>query len=213
MWTLAYPEYYADWVQSQLLVYKDAGWLGDGIACSRYVSGVGTNFIGLTIASAYNCGLLNSNVDLAYNAALKNELGWENRIEGAGKMDTKQFVERGYSPYIDKLAGTTTSEGSRFGASHTLEYSFSAYAVAQFAKALGKASDYEQLIKLSKGWKLLYDKRIGFMRPRGVDGKFVQDFDPLSTLERFSGRKCLAIYFLCASRCGRISNNHRARNI
>lgn len=32
------------WVQSQLLVYKDAGWLGDGIACSKYVSGVGTNF-------------------------------------------------------------------------------------------------------------------------------------------------------------------------
>lgn len=178
LWTLAYPEYYEDWVQSQLLVYEDAGWLGDGIACSKYVSGVGTNFIGLTIASAYNCGLLNFNVDLAYKAALKNELGWENRIEGAGKMDTKQFVERGYSPYIDKLAGTTTSEGSRHGASHTLEYSFSAYAVAQFAKALGKTSDYEQLIKLSKGWKLLYDKQIGFMHPRGVDGKFVQNFDP-----------------------------------
>ena len=42
LWALAYPEYYADWVSSQLLVYQDAGWLGDGIACSKYVSGVGT---------------------------------------------------------------------------------------------------------------------------------------------------------------------------
>ena len=37
LWALAYPEYYNDWCASQLLVYKDAGWLGDGIACSKYV--------------------------------------------------------------------------------------------------------------------------------------------------------------------------------
>ncbi|MBC8005154.1 MAG: glycoside hydrolase family 92 protein, partial [Verrucomicrobia bacterium] len=29
LWAVAYPEYYSDWIQSQLLVYKDAGWLGD----------------------------------------------------------------------------------------------------------------------------------------------------------------------------------------
>ena len=56
LWSLAYPEYYADWIQSQLLVYRDTGWLGDGIANSRYVSGVGTNFVSLAIASAYNVG-------------------------------------------------------------------------------------------------------------------------------------------------------------
>ena len=36
LWALAYPDYYADWVQGQLLVYKDAGWLGDGLANSKY---------------------------------------------------------------------------------------------------------------------------------------------------------------------------------
>ena len=96
LWALAYPEYYSDWVQSQLLVYKDAGWLGDGIACSKYVSGVGTNFTGLAIASAYNCGIRDFDVNLAYEAALKNEIGWEGRIEGAGKMDVSQFIQKGY---------------------------------------------------------------------------------------------------------------------
>ena len=57
LWSIAYPEYYADWVASQLLVYKDAGWLGDGIACSKYVSGVGTNFTGLAIAAEPNTRL------------------------------------------------------------------------------------------------------------------------------------------------------------
>src|SRR3712207_2433129 len=41
LWALAYPDYYNDFVNSQLLMYKDAGWLGDGIAASKYVSGVG----------------------------------------------------------------------------------------------------------------------------------------------------------------------------
>lgn len=178
LWTVAYPEYYIDFVQSQLLIYKDAGWLGDGIACSKYVSGVGTNFIGLTIAAAYNCGLLNSNIDLAYEAALKNELEWEDRIEGAGKMDTRQFVEKGYCPYIEVIPSTTNTSGSRFGASHTLEYSFSAYAVAQFAMAIGKKADYERLIKLSKGWKLIFDKQTKLMRPKNTEGNFVANFDP-----------------------------------
>lgn len=178
LWALAYPEYYADWVQGQILVYKDAGWLGDGIANSKYVSGVGTNFTGLAIASAYNCGIRNFDVEKGYEAALKNELEWRGRIEGAGKMDVKQFVDLGYSPYLDNMDYNTNTEGSGFSASHTLEYSYSAYAVAQFAKALGKTTDYEKLIKLADGWKLLYDKETTFIRPKYANGKFIKDFDP-----------------------------------
>jgi predicted alpha-1,2-mannosidase len=178
LWALAYPDYYNDWVQGQLLVYKDAGWLGDGIANSKYVSGVGTNFTGLAIASAYNCGIRNFDVNSAYEAALKNEITWQNRIEGAGKMDVKQFVEHGYSPQIDNIGFNTITEGSGFSASHTLEYSYSAFSVAQFAKALGKTSDYEQLTKLSQGWKLLYDEETKFIRPKDASGNFVANFDP-----------------------------------
>lgn len=180
LWAIAYPEYYSDWVQSQLLVYKDAGWLGDGIATSKYVSGVGTNFTGLAIAAAHNIGLNNFDVELAYEAARKNELEWKNRIPGAGKMDTKAFVERGYSPYTVSKPGTEelTTEGSSFGTSHTLEYSFSAYAVAQFAKSLNKEADYMQLLDLSKGWKNVFDSSVKFMRPKDDKGNFLKEFDP-----------------------------------
>lgn len=180
LWAIAYPEYYADWVQSQLLVYKDAGWLGDGLATSKYVSGVGTNFTGLAIAAAYNVGLRNFDIEEAYQAARKNELGYEGRIPGAGKMDVGAFVKRGYAPYMVSKPGMEelTTEGSPFGTSHTLEYSFSAYAVAQFAKALGKTADYDQLIKLSKGWKEVYDPTVKFMRPKDENGQFIKDFNP-----------------------------------
>lgn len=180
LWALAYPEYYSEWIQSQLLVYKETGWLGDGIACSKYVSGVGTNFVSLAIASAYNCGIRDFNVALGYEAALKNEVEWKNRIEGAGKMDLRQFVERGYSPYSPKLHMQTTDLGSGFGASHTMEYSFSSFAVGQFAKSLGKTADYNRLNKLSKGWKLLYDNKTKLIHPRNQRGEFIENFDPLA---------------------------------
>ena len=178
LWALAYPDYYADWVSSQLLVYRDSGWLGDGIACSRYVSGVGTNMVPIAMAGAYQSGIRHFDVATAYEASLKNELTSEGRIEGAGKMDVGAFVERGYSPYDVQTSYEHNTIGSQFGASHTLEYSFSTYAVAQWAKALGHDDDYEQLIRLSRGWEKLFDDSLGMVHPRDIDGHFLPDFDP-----------------------------------
>lgn len=185
LWALAYPEYYSDWIKSQLLVYQDAGWLGDGIACSKYVSGVGTNFTSLAIAAAYNCGIRDFDVQLGYEAALKNEVEWRGRLEGAGKMDVRQFVERGYSPYEKQFDMVTREEGSGFGASHTMEYCFSSFAVSQFAKHLGKEDDYKLLSNLSNGWKNLYDPETRLIRPKDAKGNFLEDFNPLAPWKGF----------------------------
>lgn len=185
LWSLAYPEYYSDWIKSQLLVYQDAGWLGDGIACSKYVSGVGTNFTSLAIATAYNCGIRDFDVQQGYEAALKNEVEWRGRLEGAGKMDVRQFVERGYSPYEKRFDMVTREEGSGFGASHTMEYSFSSFAVSQFAKHLGKEDDYKLLSNLSNGWKNLYDPETRLIRPKDTKGNFLEDFNPLAPWKGF----------------------------
>ena len=185
LWSLAYPEYYSDWIKSQLLVYQDAGWLGDGIACSKYVSGVGTNFTSLAIAAAYNCGIRDFDVQQGYEAALKNEVEWRGRLEGAGKMDVRQFVERGYSPYEKRFDMVTREEGSWFGASHTIEYSFSSFAVSQFAKHLGKEDDYKLLSNLSNGWKNLYDPETRLIRPKDTKGNFLEDFNPLAPWKGF----------------------------
>lgn len=185
LWSLAYPEYYSDWIKSQLLVYQDTGWLGDGIACSKYVSGVGTNFTSLAIAAAYNCGIRDFDVKQGYEAALKNEVEWRGRLEGAGKMDVRQFVERGYSPYEKRFDMVTREEGSGFGASHTMEYSFSSFVVSQFAKHLGKEDDYKLLSNLSNGWKNLYDPETRLIRPKDTKGNFLEDFNPLAPWKGF----------------------------
>lgn len=180
LWTLAYPEYFSDWIKSQLLVYDETGWLGDGIANSRYVSGVGTNFTSLAIAAAYNTGIRDFDVNKGYEAALKNEIESKDRLEGAGKMDVGLFVDMGYAPYVPEIQWTTTSEGSMFGTSHTLEYAFSSFAVSEFAKALGKEEDHALLQKLSKGWQLVFDEETKLMRPRLKNGEFLDPFDKLA---------------------------------
>lgn len=176
LWALAYPEYYADFVKSQLLVYQDAGWLGDGIANSRYVSGVGTNFVSLAMAGAYMSGIRDFDVNKAYEASLKNEIDGKDRPHGAGKLDVEKFVTLGYVPHLDK--GTGGGELWQFSASHTMEYSFSSYAVAQWAKALGKKDDYEKLMRLSKGWEHLFDPTLKLVRPKLANGQFIDNFKP-----------------------------------
>lgn len=183
LWALCFPERYNDYVQTQLEVYKERGWFGDGIANSNFVSGVGTNFVGLAIAAAYQAGIRNYDVNLAYKAIRANELDWHDRKAGSGKMDVKAFVENGYSPYLDE--DKTDSTGSHFSASHTLEYSFSAFAAAQLAKALGKKEDYKKFIAYSNGWKHIYDSSLQLIRPKRQDGKFIEDFDPLQAWRGF----------------------------
>lgn len=176
LWSLSYPKWYGNYVNTELQLYKDKGWLGDGIANSEYVSGVGTNFVGLAIAGAYNAGIRNYDVQLAYQAVKTNEMNWLNRKPGSGKMDTKAFMDHGFVPFLDQ--DKTDSTGSHYSASHTLEYSFSAFAAAQMAKSLNKKQDYEDLIKYSNGWKSIFNPKNKLMHPKKVDGSYIEKLDP-----------------------------------
>ena len=220
LWAMAYPEYYNEWVNSQLLVYKDAGWLGDGIANSKYVSGVGTNMVSIAIAGAYNSGIRDFDIATAYEAALKNELCSDNRIEGAGKMDVGLFVEKGYVPFDDSIFYGTHRGGSQFSVSHTVEYSFSAYAVAQLAKALGKEADYKQLMALSNGWAKLFDDDLKMIRPRVANGDFIDHFNPLESWRGFQEGNAFQYTFFVpqnpealVARMGQEEFNHRLDSV
>lgn len=183
LWAMAYPEYLSDFVSTHLQVYKDSGWLGDGLACSRYVSGVGTNQLGNVIAAAYLSGIRDFDIETAYEAALKNELNGVNRPRGAGKLSTDKFVKFGYVPHLDN--GPQPDEAWRFSASHTLEFSFGAYAVAQMAKELGKMEDYKQLMHLSKGWERIYNEGTNLIHPKYENGEFIDKFNPMQVWRGF----------------------------
>ncbi|MBK0379674.1 GH92 family glycosyl hydrolase [Mucilaginibacter segetis] len=180
LWALSYPKWYGSFVNTQLQLYKDKGWFGDGIANSEYVSGVGTNFVGLAVAAAYDAGIRNYDVNLAYEAVKANELNYKNRPVGSGKLDIKAFLKYGYVPFMDQTGRdfVTDSTGSNFSGSHTLEYSYSAFAAAQMAKAMGKTDDYKRFIELSNGWRKIFNPQNKLMQPKRANGNFIENFDP-----------------------------------
>ena len=183
LWAMAYPDYFSQYIQSNIDFYKTRGWLHDGEAAGVYTNGVQTNFQGLLIASAYNSGIRDFDVQTGYEAALKNEVEYNGRTLGNGKYDLHYFIMNGYIPYKD----TTIFNGWKFnfGSSHTLEYAFSSYAVAQMAKATGKEADYNKLMKQAGYYRNLFDPETKFIRPKLLNGFFITKFDPKKAWDGF----------------------------
>jgi len=177
LWALVYPDYLVQYVQSNIDFYEETGWLHDGVAAGVFTNGVQTNFQALLMAATYNCGIRGFDLEKGYEAAYKNETEASGRNLGNGKYDMHWFNKLGYVPSWD----TTLSNGwvFNFGGSHTLEYCFSSYAVAQMAKGLGHEEDYHKLMQQAGNWKLIFDPETHFIRPKYPDGTFIEDFDPL----------------------------------
>jgi putative alpha-1,2-mannosidase len=53
------------------------------------------------------------------------------------------------------------------------------------AKALGHTEDYSYFIQRSKNYQNLYDPETGWIRPKGVDGKWLTPFDPYQVNKGF----------------------------
>lgn len=85
-------------------------------------------------------------------------------------------------PHLEN--GEGPAEKFQFSASHTLEYSFTSWATAQLAKALGKP-EYDQQMSLSKGWERIYDEKQNFMHPKDAEGNFIPNFDPMEVWRGF----------------------------
>ncbi|MGN6277140.1 MAG: GH92 family glycosyl hydrolase [Sphingomonas sp.] len=68
--------------------------------------------------------------------------------------------------------------GGKAGAATTLEYAWDDYAMAQYAKKLGKMDDYAMFLKRAHNYANVFDKSIGFIRGRTADGKWISPFDP-----------------------------------
>lgn len=98
------------------------------------------------IADAHAKGIKNFDVEKAYQLSV-------NSVEKFGNG------EKGY-----------VTDG--FGISHTLEYAYFDWCVAQMAKSLGKTADAEKYLKKSKAYHNIFDMEKGWFRPRGKDGKF-----------------------------------------
>ncbi|MCP5112476.1 MAG: glycoside hydrolase family 92 protein, partial [bacterium] len=181
LWSLAYPQVMNDMVATLVDYYDNGGMIARGPSGGNYTFVMIGDQATPIIAAAYNKGIRNFDVDAAWagcrqNAfpgGIRDRAGYEAGPNPRGG-GMSYYVERGYVPLSVGGRG-----GHREGAAQTLEYAYQDWALAQFAKALGKHEEHELFEKRSGNWRKLFDASIGWIRPRNKDGSWYEEFEPV----------------------------------
>ena len=188
LWDLVYPEISEEFVHSMMQYYHDGGLIPRGPAGGNYtyvmVGASTTPFV----VSAFQKGIIKENTEEIYQALKKNHMpggimsraGYEHTTALGGGLN--YYIEKGYVPF--PLPGATYGF-HQDGAGMTLEYAYQDWTLAQMAKALGHAGDYGYFMKRSQNYQNLYDPETGWIRPKGVDGKWYAPFDPFEANHGF----------------------------
>jgi predicted alpha-1,2-mannosidase len=167
-WNLVTPEWSSRWVKSQLTMYDAGGWLAKGPAGMEYIPVMVAEHEIPLIVGAYQMGIRDFDAEKAFEAVKKMQTTPAQKVGGgfAGNRDLLPYLQYKYVPH-DK---------GRF--SNTLEYAFDDWTVAQFAKALGKESDYQTFMERGYYWRNAIDPESGYARMKNSAGEWLPDFDP-----------------------------------
>lgn len=170
-WNLATPEWSSKWVNSQLAMYNVNGWLAKGPAGMEYSPIMVAEHEIPLIVSAYQMGIRDFDVEKAFEAVKKMQTTPAEAVGGgfAGNKDLIPYLQYQYVP----------SDLGRF--SNSLEYSFDDWTVSQFAKSLGKESDYKYFFDRGAWWKNAFNPETGYAQLRDSTGKFEEPFDPFQS--------------------------------
>lgn len=180
LWQMVYPKVASDFINSMLLMYNDGGLIPRGPSGGNYTAVMSGASSTPFIVGAYMKGIRTFDAAKAYEGMNKNHLpggmmgkaGYEHYSANGGGIE--QYIERGYVPYpLGKEWGMHQE-----GAAQTLEYASQDWCLAQMAKSLDKADDYNNFMKRSSNWKNLYDTQSGWIRPKNSEGKWKEPFDP-----------------------------------
>lgn len=124
----------------------------------------------IVIADSYIKGITDFDAEKAFGF-MDYSANNPNYVRG-GIIDCLTYY---YCP-ADKMGGSV---------SLTLEYAYDDFAISQFAKALGKNSEYQTYLERSTYYRKIFDSTTGFMRGRKSDGSFLEPFDPLKFSDEY----------------------------
>ena len=169
LYTVVQQDRVDDFIKSLLAHYKETGllpvWSMQGNETNMML---GYHAVPVVV-DAYFKGF-DFDAELAYEAVKASAMANDREID--------VYRELGYVP-----AGDSNEDWS---VSKTLEYAFDDWAVAMFAKDLGKEEDHQYFLKRSNNWENIYDPKTTFFRPKSAAGKFLENFDPEEYTKYFS---------------------------
>jgi predicted alpha-1,2-mannosidase len=167
---MAEPKVTSDVVTSMLNGYDQTGLLPKWASNNgeSYVM-VGDPAVGI-IADAYAFGARSFDTDKALAALQHQATVPNNDRPGESVRDTK-----GYLPLDENDYGCCNFYGP---VSTQLEYDSADYALAAFAKSLGKTTVYEKFATRAQDWMNVFNPQTGYMQAKNKDGQFAGGFTP-----------------------------------
>lgn len=172
------PQLVNDFVRSLILKGRQGGWLPIFPCWNNYTAAmIGDHAIPF-IASAYNKGIRDYDVQEAYRLMRQNAFdtaGATDYQEGKGRRALASYLRYGYVPLEDNVPYAFHGKEQ---VSRTLEYAYDDYALSTIARALGKTSDYNILQKRAKNYLNVFDPQLGYANGRYASGKWYEHPDP-----------------------------------
>lgn len=188
LWHLVYPQVSSEFCSSLLRYYEDGGLIPRGPSGGNYTYVMTGASSTPFMVSAYQKGIRDFDIELAYEGMKKNHLpggmmdhsGYEHKPTGSG--GAKAYIEKGYVPYPYKPEARAFHKE---GAGQTLEYAYQDWTLAQLAAALDRQDDQQYFLQRSLNYKNVYDSGSGYMRPRNKNGAWLPDYDAGAYQEGF----------------------------
>jgi predicted alpha-1,2-mannosidase len=160
--TLMYPKLNSQIMQGLVNTYKESGWLPECASPGHRENKLGSNSASL-IADSYLKGIRGYDIDVLYEAIIKNTKGF--------RFGAEYYNELGYIPYDVHVYENTA---------RTLEYAYADFCIWKLAKELKRPKkEVELFAKRSQNYRNVYDRESGWMRGKNEDGKFQKPFNPL----------------------------------
>lgn len=161
------PELYADIVRSVVSDYTDGGWLPRWISIGE-TGCMPSTLLDSVIAQGAVSGIVSAEI---------LEVALEGMIKHANvKSDIRCFGREGIVEY--NKYGYVPGDMYKESVNLTLDFAYGDYCIAQVAKVLGKTDIEQEYLTRSKRYANLFDKDMGFMRAKDINGKFIEPFDP-----------------------------------
>ncbi|MBV6643103.1 MAG: GH92 family glycosyl hydrolase [Cyclobacteriaceae bacterium] len=167
--SLVYPEIQSEMINTMLGMYEESGWLPKWELIAMETDVMVGDPATPVITDTYLRGIRDFDIKKAYEAIKK-------------ASDTKESENR-LRPGIDeynKLGFVPVDTADIWGGSvsTSLEYYIADWNIAQLAKVLGYPEEARRYQSKSMGYKQLFDKSTGMLRPKFADGRWIPNFDP-----------------------------------
>jgi len=187
--TLAAPGRVNDILKSIEAKIRESGWVPGLHSYNRFSSGMIGDHMVPIVVDAYLKGFRNFDAEFVYEAMKRKAM------EMPKPPVPADAAREGLNEYL-KL-GYVAADKDKESVSCTLEFAYDDWCLAQMAKELGKAEDYDYFMKRAGNYANVWDPETEFMRPRLSNGKFLpmlKDKDKLLETKA-SGKHSYYAYF------------------